>query len=177
MLEYLNKISKNRLPWALLLASSATFLSCGFFFQYVMNLEPCHLCIIQRIAFLIIGIGGAIALIKPHLSLFRLLGLMVWSAGVSLGLYAANKLVQLQLNPPTQNLFSSCEIDATSLMNSYGFLEWFPMMFEAKGSCTESAWSFYGILTMEQITLLIFCGHAIAFLLILISQFFYKKNQ
>ena len=59
---------------------------------------------------------------------------------------------------------SGCSISANDMMNNYPFLEWFPMLFEATGSCDESSWNFYGLATMEQLTLLIFIVYFAVFL-------------
>jgi disulfide bond formation protein DsbB len=170
MLMFLKKFSQARTSWILLLLSSIIFLGCGFFFQYVKELNPCHLCIIQRISFLIIGLGALFPLINPAKDILRNFGLLFWAGGAGLGLYSAIKLVYIQANPVT-DLFGSCSLSAEDLINNYPFLEWFPMMFEATGDCSKSSWNFYGIATMEQLTLVIFSVHIIALFAVVISQF------
>ena len=77
----------------------------------------------------------------------------------------------MQMNPPELSFGSSCTLSAEQLMNNYPFLDWFPMMFEAKGSCSESSYSFFGIVTMEQLTLFIFVVLFSISILSLISLF------
>lgn len=156
MLNKMKELNNNRKSWLLLFLSCIAFLGAGFYFQYVMGLEPCHLCIIQRIAFLIIALSAIIALINPLKNYIRYISNLIWVAGSSLGLYGGIKLVYTQFNPPEFSFASSCSLSAEQLMNNYPFLDWFPMMFEAKGSCSESSYSFFGIVTMEQLTLFIF---------------------
>ncbi len=156
MLKKLKELNNKRISWGLLLLSCISFLGAGFYFQYNMGLEPCHLCIIQRIAFLIIAISSIFALINPMKNYLIYISNIIWIAGSSLGLYGGIKLVHMQMNPPEFSFGSSCTLNAEELMNNYPFLDWFPMMFEAKGSCSESSYSFFGILTMEQLTLFIF---------------------
>lgn len=172
MLSKIKNFSKTRLAWFLLLLTSVVFLACGFYFQYHEGLQPCHLCIVQRIAFLAIGIGSLIALIKPQNNIFKFIGTFLWAAGGSLGLYAAIELVYVQA-VPSNDMFGSCALSAEELMNSYPILEWFPMMFKATGDCGSSSWNFYGIATMEQLTLVIFSVHIIA-LLAVVSSYFKK---
>ena len=174
MLKFLNEFSENRTSWALLLISSIAFLACGFFFQYYKGLEPCHLCIIQRISFLIIGVGAIFPLINPLNKILKSIGMFFWAGGASLGLYSAIKLVYLQANPTT-DLFGSCSLSAEDLINNYPFLEWFPMMFKASGDCSSSSWNFYGLATMEQLTLLIFSVLIVAFVLVFVSNI--KKSK
>lgn len=171
LFDKFNAMNNTRITWLILFISCISFLGAGFFFQYVMGLEPCHLCIVQRIAFLVIAISSFIALINPLKHFIKVLSNIVWVSGASLGLYGGIKLVYTQMFPPENDLFGSCSLGAQQLMENYPFLEWFPMMFEAKGSCTESAYSFFGLVTMEQITLLIFIVLFVCSLLSLISIF------
>ena len=41
----------------------ATLMAIALYFQYVMDLEPCPLCIVQRISFVLIGVLCLIAFI------------------------------------------------------------------------------------------------------------------
>lgn len=171
MLNKLKDLNNKRSSWTLLLFSCISFLGAGFYFQYNMGLEPCHLCIIQRIAFLIIALSSIIALINPLKNYLKYISNIIWVAGSSLGLYGGIKLVYTQLNPPELSFGSGCSLSAEQLINNYPFLDWFPMMFEAKGSCSESSYSFFGIVTMEQLTLFIFIVLFSVSLLSLISLF------
>lgn len=166
--------SKNKLSWFLLFISSLFFLGSGLYFQYNMGLEPCHLCIVQRISFIIILFAGFITFFSPSNKNLRYFGIGIWGIGSSLGLYSAIKLVLLQMFPVEKDLFSSCTMSATEMMNAYPFLDWFPMLFEAKSSCEESSYSFFGLITMEQLTLIILFSYFITFLWASFSNF---KNR
>ena len=168
-------LNNTRISWLILLVSCVSFLGAGFFFQYVMGLEPCHLCIIQRIAFLIIALSAVIAILNPIKNFIRYSSNILWFLGSSLGLYGGIKLVYTQMFPPENDLFGSCSLGAQQLMDNYPFLEWFPMMFEAKGSCTNSAYSFFRLVTMEQVTLLIFVVLFLCSLASIISLFKHKN--
>lgn len=170
----LNKLNNKRSSWALLLFSCISFLGAGFYFQYNMGLEPCYLCIVQRIAFLIIALSSIIALINPLNNYLKYTANIIWLSGSSLGLYGGIKLVYTQLNPPELSFGSGCSLSAEQLMDNYPFLDWFPMMFEAKGSCSESSYSLLGLVTLEQLTLFIFVTLFSVSLLSFISLF--KKS-
>jgi disulfide bond formation protein DsbB len=172
MLDLYN-FSKNRISWALLAFSGLAFIVCGLYFEHYMGLAPCHLCIVQRIAFLIIGLGAFIPLINPENTKLRYTGLFTWFSGASLGVYAAGQLVYIQdFKEKSEDLFSmsGCSISANDMIANFPFLEWFPMLFNATGSCDKSSWNFYGIATMEQLTLLIFTVYALFFFAV-----FYKN--
>lgn len=54
----LDRIPSNLLPWIVLAASAAT-LSGAYFFQYVLDYQPCSLCLQERIPY-IVAIGAAL---------------------------------------------------------------------------------------------------------------------
>lgn len=144
--------TESRLSWALLLIGLIATLSGALFFQYVKGLEPCYLCIIQRIG-VIIGIAGTtIGLLNPKWFYTKLTGLMVVLSGLGLSLYSSIKLVYMQANPP---MFSTCGMSAEQLMDSYGILKTIPILFQGSASCTQSAGSFF-FLSFEQWTLSVF---------------------
>jgi disulfide bond formation protein DsbB len=85
-LSGLKSFSQSRLSWGLLFAFIIFFEACALFFQHVMILAPCVMCIYERIAML--GIGGAavIGLIAPQNPLFRWIGLIAWGGSAYKGL-------------------------------------------------------------------------------------------
>lgn len=63
---FLNNISKKRLPWMLLALTAFTLELFALWFQHVMLLRPCVMCIYERCALLDImfaGLIGAIGLV------------------------------------------------------------------------------------------------------------------
>jgi disulfide bond formation protein DsbB len=54
----LNRIPTAFIPWIVLAASAAT-LTTVYFFQYVLGYAPCHLCLQERIPY-VIAIGAAL---------------------------------------------------------------------------------------------------------------------
>jgi len=75
LLSNIKAFSKTRLSWGLLLLSVIFFELSALFFQHVMQLAPCVMCIYERVA--MFGIGGAalIGIINPKNTLIRWLGL------------------------------------------------------------------------------------------------------
>ncbi len=62
----LQRFSRSRLSWALLLGLVIFFELCALYFQHVMLLAPCVMCVYERIAMLgIVGAAG-IGLINPN---------------------------------------------------------------------------------------------------------------
>lgn len=160
---------ESRISWSILALSSASLLGAGFYFQYAMGLQPCHMCILQRIAFLSILIFSLLSLIQPKNKFLNMIGFLGWGLGAGFGTYIGSKLVYTQMFP-TENLFSSCSMSASDMMERFAFLDWFPMMFRATGDCSKSSYSFLNLITMEQVTLIIFISYLVSFLF-----FAYKK--
>lgn len=165
----LKNFINSRISWLMLSLSSASFIGAGFYFQYVIGLQPCHMCILQRIAFLCIFIFSLICFIYPKNNFLNYLGFIGWGIGSVFGTYIGSKLVYTQMNPQ-ESLFSSCSMSASDMMHNYPFLDWFPMMFRATGDCSKSSYSFLNLITMEQLTLFIFLTYLFSFVF-----FFYKK--
>lgn len=162
----LSEFSKTRLSWGLLFFCSAFILLSALYFQYIKGMEPCYLCIIQRIGVIGLMIGSFIGFIKPDNNILRRTAYIVSLTGVTTSLVSAIKLVNMQINPP---MFASCGMKATDLLEEYSFLESLPMLFEGSASCTKSAGSFLG-LNFEVWTLILF-----SFLtLILFSYFIFR---
>jgi disulfide bond formation protein DsbB len=167
VLNPLKSFSEQRLSWGLLLIAVIFFELCALFFQHVMNLAPCVMCIYERVAML--GIGGAsiIGLINPRSKLFRYLGLIAWFAASIQGYLLASKHVDYQLNPSP---FATCDIFVN--FPSWAPLNvWLPQMFEAYGDCSEIVWQWLGW-SMPQWLVFIFVANAVVALIFIALQLF-----
>lgn len=165
-------MKENRIYWALSFFGFLFIILGALYFQYFKNMQPCYLCIIQRIGVIISIIGSGIGFINPKNSILRNSGIITVLAGLSVSLTASIKLVYMQLNPP---IFSSCGMSADELMDNFGFLKSLPMLFEGSASCTESAGGFLNI-TFEQWTLAMFSIITISLITILIKTRRKNKN-
>nr|WP_277756062.1 disulfide bond formation protein DsbB [Vibrio parahaemolyticus] len=156
----------------LLLLFIIFFEACALYFQHVMMLAPCVMCIYERVAMM--GIGGAaiIGLIAPKNALFRWLGLIGWGLSSYKGLMLAMQHVDYQFNPSP---FATCDLFVT--FPSWAPLnQWVPWMFEAYGDCSKIVWQFFD-LSMPQWLVVIFAGNLVALALIVIAQFFPVKRK
>ncbi|EJG1646918.1 disulfide bond formation protein DsbB [Vibrio parahaemolyticus] len=168
----LNQFSKGRVSWLLLLLFIIFFEACALYFQHVMMLAPCVMCIYERVAMM--GIGGAaiIGLIAPKNALFRWLGLIGWGLSSYKGLMLAMQHVDYQFNPSP---FATCDLFVT--FPSWAPLnQWVPWMFEAYGDCSKIVWQLFD-LSMPQWLVVIFAGNLVALALIVIAQFFPVKRK
>lgn len=135
-------ITHRRLPWAILAVSAIAFEATALYFQHGLMLDPCELCIYQRVAMLGIFISAMIGMSAPRFLFARLLGYIGWGIAASWCLYLALKLSGIQLG--FINPVSSCKISA----NFPPWLkldEWLPMVFKPTGFCGDIQWQFFGM--------------------------------
>ena len=168
------EFSKSRISWGLLFITSTLILLSALYFQYVKDMTPCYLCIIQRIGVIGLMIGSFIGLIKPVNKFLRRIAYVISLSGATTSLVAAIKLVYMQVNPP---LFASCGMKATDLLEKYSILEAIPLLFEGSASCTKSAGSFIGV-NFEVWTLILFSVLSVTlFSFFLMRVYKYFKNK
>ncbi|MEW8624503.1 MAG: disulfide bond formation protein DsbB [Candidatus Thiodiazotropha sp.] len=150
--------------WLILAATTLTLELAALYFQHVMLLEPCVLCIYQRVAVGILFVAFLIGAIAPHLSIIRWFSYLIWCAGALWGLYLAMKQSGLQLGiiPPSM----SCDVNA-KFPAWLKLDEWFPAIFQPVGFCDDTQWQFIG-LSMPQWMIVIMLGY-----LLLLSLFIY----
>ncbi len=138
MIASLQAFSARRTGWLLLAASVLAFELCGLYFEHVMHLQPCVLCIDERIAFLGILAAALLALINPRWFILRWGALLLWGFSALRGLQLALHHTDLQLHPSP---FKACPLFPT-FPGDLPLDRWMPWMFQATGDCSERQWSF-----------------------------------
>lgn len=112
--------------------------------EYQLFMEPCPLCVFQRIA--VIGMGLAFLLLAAHnpspgwarrfylglLSLFAVFGVVV-----------AGRHVWLQSLPPDK--VPSCGPGLDYMLDTFPFSEALKMVFTGSGECADVDWSLLGL--------------------------------
>lgn len=171
-MQFLNTFSKSRLSWLLLLIFIVFFEACALFFQHVMKLDPCVMCIYERVAMMGIGFAALLGMIAPQNAVIRWTGLAGWGYSAYQGLALANEHVGYQFNPSP---FATCDLFVT-FPEWAPLNQWIPWMFEATGDCSKVVWSFLGQ-SMPQWLVIIFAANLVVLTLIVIAQFFGKKSN
>ena len=109
--------------------------------QYVLGLEPCPLCILQRVAVIALGISFLLLTLRPPLRkqskfLTSLLLAIISSTGVGI----AARHVWLQNLPPDK--VPGCGPGLDFMMANFPLSEVLEMVFSGSGECAEISWSF-----------------------------------
>ena len=131
-----------RWPWLLLGFSALALELVALYFQYGMGLEPCVMCIYQRVAVAGLAIAGFVGALAPQNTLVRTVAFGAWFIAAIWGLLIAFEHVQMQ-NPDNFLLAMSCDV-YPNFPSWMAIHEWFPSVFEARGTCDSIDWQFLG---------------------------------
>ncbi len=148
-----------RWPWAFLAVIALSFEAIALFFQYKMSLEPCIMCVYQRVAMLGIVLAALPALLRPELLISRLVSFIGWLTASAWGLKLAVEHVKMQ-NPENFMLLMSCDV-FPNFPNWMPLHHWLPSIFEPRGTCGDIDWMFLG-LSMPEWMIVIFTSFLIS---------------
>ncbi len=131
------------------LLNLAGFLACagmmGFalYAQYVMYLDPCPLCVFQRIATILLGLIFLVAALhNPGRTGARVYGVLVGLvAGCGVGIAAWH--VRLQ-NLPADEI-PSCGPGFEYIMENFALFDALGKIFKGSGECADIVWQFFGL--------------------------------
>lgn len=145
--------------WILLGFSALAFELVALYFQYGMKLEPCIMCIYQRVAVMGIMFAGFITALAPGVVYVRILGYITWGISAVWGLLIAKEHVDIQTetNP---FVFHSCALDP-NFPSWFAIHQWFPGLFEVRGDCGTIDWQFLS-LSMPQWMIVVFAFYTAA---------------
>lgn len=127
----------------------AGFLACagmmGFalYAQYGLQLEPCPLCVFQRVAVIGLGLVFLVAALHHPAAwggrVYALLLLVVAGAGLSV----AGRHVWLQSLPP--DAVPACGPGLDYMLDAFPLTEALAMVFQGSGECAEVSWRLLGL--------------------------------
>lgn len=122
----------------------AGLLGYAIFLQLQMGLEPCPLCIFQRIAFAALGLLFLIGALhgpsnRPGRVTYGVLALI--AAGVGIGIAARH--VYVQMIPP--EFGATCGPPLAFLSETMGPFEVFRTVLTGTGNCGSIDWTFLGL--------------------------------
>lgn len=121
--------------------------------QTKYNLEPCPLCITQRMFFMGLGVLFLIAAFIPPANIFKkiLMGLQVLTALGGAGW--AVRHWYLQANK--ESMVADCGVGFDYMFENFPLNKMFTLIFKGTGDCAAIDWTFLG-LTLPQLALISF---------------------
>lgn len=148
---------------------SVALIATALYFQYGMGLEPCPLCIMQRVAVISAGLVLLVATIhNPAAVGRRVYGALVVVAG-AFGFTMAARNVWLQHLPPDQ--VPSCGPGLNYMLETFPFHKALLMIFRGSGDCAVIHWTFLSF-SIPEWMLLFFTGYIVAGLILLFTRRF-----
>ena len=109
--------------------------------QYVLGLEPCPLCILQRVAVIALGLSFLFMALKhPQTKQSKFFASLLLTIISLAGAGIAARHVWFQNLPPDQ--VPGCGPGLDFMMANFPLSEVFQMVFNGSGECAEISWSF-----------------------------------
>ncbi|MEC5318874.1 disulfide bond formation protein DsbB [Brenneria populi subsp. brevivirga] len=172
MLRFLNRCSRGRGAWLLMALTALILELVALYFQHVMLLKPCVLCIYQRCALFGVMGAGLLGAVAPASPLLRYPAIALWIYSAFAGLRLAWEHTNIQLHPSP---FATCDF-FVSFPSWLPLEKWLPAVFNASGDCAERQWQFLS-LEMPQWMIGIFAAYLLVAVLVLIAQPFRPKRR
>ena len=143
----------------------------GLYLEYVQGLEPCPLCVFQRIAYILIGLIALIGATHNPKDLFLVIYKFLIIITAITGALIAGRQVWLQHLPP--ELVPECGPGLDYMLNVFPLSDAIKMILSGSGECAEVKWRFIGF-SIAEWSLIMFIGITVATTL---SIYVYKKNS
>ncbi len=132
---------------------SLALFGIAMYMQHVMLLEPCPLCILQRMAVMVAGVLFLLAfLFNPGHAGSKFFSSLIGLSVIAGGAVSARH-IWLQNLPP--EAVPSCGPGFDFIVGNFPLTDAFKMIFSGSGECAEVSWQFLG-LTIPAWTLIAF---------------------
>lgn len=151
LIVWIGQLPRQRWPWLTMATVALVLELIALYFQHGLKLDPCVLCIYERLAMSGLLLAGLIGAVAPSWLLLRLSGFALWLGASIWGLWLSWGHMMLQLDPP---LIPTCA-NSPEFPSWLPLNQWLPWLFEAYGVCEESSWALAG-LSMVQWLVVIF---------------------
>lgn len=146
-------------------------MSFGFYLQYHLGLEPCPLCMTQRIFIVLCGVLALLAALHNPKSTGTALYALLITAGAVAGASFSGRQVYLQGLP--EDRVPACGPGLSYMLETFPLSQTLAAMLTGDGNCAEVVWSFVG-LSIPAWTLIAFASIALTALFVLLRS---RKHQ
>lgn len=145
--------SSGRLGYLLGFVVSFGLVGLALFIQVRNNLEPCPLCISQRIAFMALGLTFLIAAVHKPTGLWRKGYGVLHFAAAAAGAGIAGRHIWIQTH--ADEVMAECGAGFDYIFQSFPFRKAVELVFKGTGECTAIDWTLFG-LTIPELSLIAF---------------------
>jgi disulfide bond formation protein DsbB len=115
----------------------------ALFAQHVLLLDPCPLCVLQRVAVISLGIVFLIAALHDSTGFSRYIYAVLLGLAAVGGAAVAGRHAWLQQLPEDQ--VPSCGPGLDYMLDTFPLGEALKMVFSGSGECAEIVWQFLGL--------------------------------
>ena len=143
----------------------AGFLTCvglmaaAFYFEYVLYLDPCPLCMTQRLGTVMIGVGFFLAFLSRNTRWLLLVALLFTLAAAVFSTWVADHQIWMQGLPKEE--VPACGPSMNYLIETLPLTDLLSVMLNGDGNCAEIVWSLWGM-SMPEWTRICFIGFVLA---------------
>lgn len=141
----LTAFAQTRTAWLILALSALGLEASALWFQHGMGLDPCVMCIYERIAVIGLFAAGLIGLSAPRIPLVRLAGYTTWAVSAGWGLRLTLEHLHLQSD---KTAAMSCSF-LPEFPQSLPLHEWLPALFLPTGYCDDIQWQWLSLTMVE----------------------------
>ncbi|MEI2635382.1 MAG: disulfide bond formation protein B [Methylotenera sp.] len=154
----LNKLLAGRKGYLIGFVACFGLVGLALWIQTRYNLEPCPLCISQRIIFMSVGVLFLLAaLVKPATLLQKTLTvLQVLTALGGAGVAIRHWWIQAH----RESMVADCGVGFDYMFENFPLKKAFTLIFRGTGDCAAIDWTFLG-LTLPQLGLIAFIGFGV----------------
>jgi len=154
----LGKIFQGRIGYFIGSVASFGLVAFALYIQTRDHLEPCPLCISQRIAFMVLGTLFLIAGLHNAATLGRRIYALLQFAAAATGAGIALRHIWIQTHP--EQVMAECGAGFDYIFDQFPFRKAIELIFKGTGECSAIDWTLLGF-TIPQLSLAAFSGLAV----------------
>ncbi|MEE9552600.1 MAG: disulfide bond formation protein B [Gammaproteobacteria bacterium] len=158
-----------RLFYILIFLTCVSLLGFGLYLEHVKGLEPCPLCVFQRVAYIAIAIISLIATIHGPGKIFTWIYSSLIDIAALCGAGVAGRQIWLQHLPADQ--VPECGPGLEYMLEAFPLGEALNMILSGSGECAEVQWRFIGLSIAEWS---LFCF--VIFIILSLTSILYAKR-
>lgn len=154
----LKKLISGRLGYIWGAIASWSLVGFGLYIQVQHNLDPCPLCIFQRIAFILLGLTFLIAVWYKPTGGWRTIygGLQLFISTVGSGIAIRHIWIQSH----AEEVIAECGAGFDYIFERFPFRKAVELVFKGTGECSSIDWTLAGF-SIPQLSLIAFIGMAV----------------
>jgi len=140
----------------MIFVACTSIIGIALYMEHVMLLQPCGLCITQRVFVILVGLFCLVSAIhNPNEKTVKnyALGAAAMCVG---GAYFAGRQIWLQHLPEDQ--IPACGPGLSYIMENFPMMDMLSFLLKGDGNCAEVSWRFLGLLSIAELSMLGFIG-------------------